>query len=123
MKFTLSATGVAFTFTGYGEGWVEINAETHQNSLVLVPDAPPRPWPVRFEELEAQHFKVLLEYQPELVLFGSGRTFRFPHPRLVSAFGEARVGFEAMDTQAACRTFNVLAGEGRRVLAAILIDS
>jgi uncharacterized protein len=123
MKFTLSAAGVAFTFTGYDDQGVEINAQRHQQSLILLPDRAPEAWPVQFEALEEQHFSALLQHQPELVLFGSGKTFRFPHPRLVRAFGEARVGFEAMDTQAACRTFNVLAGEGRRVLAAILITS
>lgn len=122
MKFTLSAAGVAFSFTGYDNEGVEINAQRHHDSLFVLPDRAPERWPVHFDGLEEQHFSALLEYQPELVLFGSGRVFRFPHPRLVRAFGEARIGFEAMDTQAACRTFNVLAGEGRRVLAAILID-
>ena len=122
MKFNLSAAGVAFTFTGYDNEGVEINAQRHQGSLIVLPDRAPALWPVQFDSLEEQHFSALLEHKPELVLFGSGRVFRFPHPRLVRAYGEARIGFEAMDTQAACRTFNVLAGEGRRVLAAIIID-
>jgi hypothetical protein len=122
MKFNLSAAGVAFTFTGYDDEGVEINAQRHQRSLIVLPDRAPEIWPVQFEGLEEQHFSDLLQHQPELVLFGSGRLFRFPHPRLLRALGEARVGFEAMDTRAACRTFNVLAGEGRRVLAAIIID-
>jgi len=122
MKFNLSAAGVAFTFTGYDDEGVEINAQRHQRSLIVLPDRAPEIWPVQFEGLEEQHFSDLLQHQPELVLFGSGRLFRFPHPRLLRALGEARIGFEAMDTRAACRTFNVLAGEGRRVLAAIIID-
>jgi len=122
MKFTLSAAGVAFTFTGYDKEGVEINAQRHEESLILLPDRAPEPWPVQFASLEEQHFIALMEHTPELIVFGSGKVFRFPHPRLIQALGEARIGFEAMDTQAACRTFNVLAGEGRRVLAAILIE-
>jgi uncharacterized protein len=122
MKFTLSAAGVAYTFTGYDNDGVEINAQRYQQSLIVLPDRAPENWLVQFESLEEEHFSALLQYKPELVLFGSGKRFRFPPPRLVRAFGEARIGFEAMDTQAACRTFNVLAGEGRYVLAAILLD-
>ena len=68
-----------------------------------------------------EDFSALLSWRPELVVFGSGLSFRLPHPRLTRALPEAGIGFEAMDTRAACRTFNVLAAEGRRVLAAILI--
>jgi len=55
------------------------------------------------------------------VLFGSGSALRFPHPHLIRALTEARVGLEAMDTPAACRTFNILAAEGRGVVAALLV--
>jgi len=55
------------------------------------------------------------------VLFGAGSAIRFPHPRLVRALTEARIGVEAMDTPAACRTFNILAAEGRGVVAALLV--
>jgi len=59
--------------------------------------------------------------QPELILFGSGERIRFPHPTCLQNLYARRIGVETMDTQAACRTFNFLAGEGRRVIAALLL--
>ncbi len=122
MKFTLATTGVLHAFSAYGDDWVEINGERHTNSLSLMADRAAIPWTDRFEALQAADFDLLLTERPELVVFGSGRQFRFPHPRLTQALASAHVGLEVMDTRAACRTFNVLAGEGRRVLAAILLD-
>jgi uncharacterized protein len=63
----------------------------------------------------------LLAHRPEIVLLGTGATQRFPHPRLSAPLAAARVGFEVMDTRAACRTYNILLGEGRRVVAAVLL--
>ena len=121
LKFTLSSAGVSHSFTGYGDGWVAINGEAQHASLLLLVEAPPMPWVRDFDALQAEDFSALLSWRPELVVFGSGLSFRLPHPRLTRALPEAGIGFEAMDTRAACRTFNVLAAEGRRVLAAILI--
>ena len=66
-------------------------------------------------------FARLLDYEPEIVLLGTGDVQRFPHPRLLAPLGEAHVGIEAMDTSAACRTFNILVAEGRRVAAALTV--
>ena len=60
--------------------------------------------------------------QPEVALLGTGATIRFPHPRLTRALTDARIGLEVMDTPAACRTFNILAAEGRKVAVAILLS-
>jgi uncharacterized protein len=79
--------------------------------------------PQRFEQLQAAHFDQLLALSPELVIFGSGARQRFAAPALLRGFFERRIGFEAMDTAAACRTFNVLVSEGRSVVAALLIDA
>jgi uncharacterized protein len=76
--------------------------------------------PQRFEDLRADHFTTLLDLRPELVIVGTGSRLRFPSPALWQSLMEAGVGFEAMDTGAACRTFNVLASEGRAVLAALI---
>jgi uncharacterized protein len=65
----------------------------------------------------------LLADRPEVVLLGTGTRQRFPHPRLSASLAAARVGFEVMDTQAACRTYNILVAEGRRALAVLLLDS
>ena len=76
---------------------------------------------IGFEQLQAHHFESLLSYQPEVVIFGSGASLRFPQPALLKALIEKRIGLETMDTAAACRTYNVLASEGRSVLAALLL--
>lgn len=114
-KTTLNAV------TAYGSGWIEINGERHAHSVVLAPEGPVQRWDVEeFAALSAEHFSGLLSLQPELVLFGSGGRQRFPHPRLTAALAHERIGVEVMDTQAACRTYNILAAEGRRVIAALI---
>ena len=74
-----------------------------------------------FDNLGAQHFAPFLELQPELIVFGSGTKLRFPRPEWLAELYAKRIGVETMDTQAACRTYNFLAGEGRRVIAALLV--
>ena len=106
--------------TAYGPGWIEVNGERHQGSLILAPDAL-APWDAAsFDVLSVGHFAQLADYRPEIVLVGTGARHRFPHPRLTEPLARARIGVEFMDTQAACRTYNILMGEGRRVLAALL---
>ena len=107
----------------YGPGWVAVNGQKWHNSLVVSAQGRLETWrPSHFEALQADDFASLLgEQPPELVLFGSGERLRFPPPALLRPLIDARVGIETMDTMAACRTFNILAGEGRRVLAALLL--
>ncbi|MBI3144624.1 MAG: Mth938-like domain-containing protein [Pseudogulbenkiania sp.] len=106
-------------FTGYGDGHVLINQIRHDGNLVVTPDEV-RPWtPASFEELASEHFAMLLDLAPEVVLFGSGARLRFPHPRLTAALTNAGIGVEVMDTQAACRTYNILLAEDRRVIVAL----
>jgi uncharacterized protein len=121
MKFTLSAGGAGNLFSAYGDGWVEVNGVRHATSLLVPVDHAVAPWVIGFEQLDEAAFRSLLDWEPEIVVFGSGGSFRFPHPRLTQSLATARIGLEVMDSHAACRTFNVLAGEGRKVLAAILL--
>jgi uncharacterized protein len=81
------------------------------------------PWaPQRAEDLTADDFEAVLALKPELVIFGSGPKQKFVHPELLRALIERRIGVETMDTPAACRTYNVLATEGRCVVAALLLN-
>jgi uncharacterized protein len=95
------------------------------NASVVVPWAGAvRPWPpASFSELTEAHFDALLQDKPELVIFGSGSRLRFPSAALLRGLIAQRVGFESMDTAAACRTYNVLVSEGRTVVAALLLES
>lgn len=91
-------------------------------SIILSPRSM-RSWsPDRWEAMEVGHFEELLEWDPEVVLLGSGARTRFPTPELLAPLHRHGIGIEVMDTVAACRTFNILAGEGRRVTAALLME-
>jgi len=111
------------TVTAYGPGYIEINAVRHERSLLVMPEGPIEPWPVdRFEDLTPEHFEALLDKGAEVVLLGTGDRLRFPHPRLTAALARRRIGVEAMDLQAACRTYNILMAEGRKVAAVLLLE-
>jgi uncharacterized protein len=110
------------TVTGYGAGWVAINGERFNTSLVFSAAGDRFDWGCdRFEDLQASHFDRIAEIDADLVIFGSGERLRFPNPSLLQALYARRMGVETMDTHAACRTYNFLASEGRRVVAAILL--
>jgi uncharacterized protein len=112
------------TVTAYGPGFVEINQVRHRGNLILVPDQAVAAWSaVSFEALRVEDFDALLELRPEVVLFGTGARQRFPHPRLTHPLTARRIGVEVMDTQAACRTYNILMTEGRRVVAVFLLGN
>jgi uncharacterized protein len=122
MKFQEVRAGSQNMFTGYGEGYVSINTQRYTSPVIVTPNRTVEAWEVRdFAALEAVHFQALLELGPEIVLLGTGERQQFPRPELMRVFLDARVGFEAMDSRAACRTYNILTSEGREVLAAILV--
>jgi uncharacterized protein len=111
------------TINAYGEGWIEVNGEKFSHSLIVssLAGARPVPWAVsRFEELQSTDFDALAISGLELVLLGSGQRLRFPQPAWLQALIEQGIGVETMDTAAACRTYNILASEGRKVMAALL---
>ncbi|HEY0879418.1 MAG TPA: Mth938-like domain-containing protein [Zeimonas sp.] len=109
------------TFTAYGDGWFDVNGERHTGSVLVVPESAVLAWGVAdFDALTQADFERLLALEPELVLLGTGSRQRFPHPGLTAPLASRQIGLEVMDTGAACRTYNILAGEGRRALAALL---
>lgn len=122
MKLHLANTRGLYLVTGCGPDHVLVNGHPWTTSLILLPDQPPQAWPVSgFDDLAEDHFNQLARLTPELVLLGTGARQRFPSPRLHAGLIAARIGLETMDTGAACRTYNILASEGRQVLAALLI--
>jgi uncharacterized protein len=121
LKLHAQVLAGANTITGYGEGFLEVNRQRHAGPLLVGTEGPVRAWQVgRWEDLDEGALAAVLELAPEVLLFGTGGCHRFAAPPLLAALARARVGFEVMDTFAACRTFNVLAAEGRRVVAALL---
>src|SRR5687768_3106878 len=123
MKLHSSSTQQYQTVTGYDDSGVEINAERFNFSLIVMPETPPRAWPVpNFAALSAAHFEQIAADSPDVVILGTGARQRFVHPRLIASLSSRHVGVEAMDSKAACRTYNVLMGEGRKVTLALIID-
>ncbi|MBK8162416.1 MAG: Mth938-like domain-containing protein [Gammaproteobacteria bacterium] len=99
-----------------------LRREVLRRSLVIMADRLIGDWPPqRFEELERAHFDLLAALSPEVVLFGSGARLQRPHPALLSTLTDRGIGVEVMDTGSACRTFNFLMSDRRRVAAALLM--
>ena len=111
------------TINGYGPGWVAVNGEKITNSVIIGSRGQRIDWGCsRFEELAEAHFARLAGLEAELVIFGSGSRIRFPRPSWLAALMARRIGIETMDTGAACRTYNILASEGRNVVLAALVE-
>ncbi len=122
MKFHLTRSGGRNLFTGYGDGYIKVNDQKYERHMIVAPDHALVHWDApSFEDLMPEHFQALLELKPEIVILGTGDRLQFPHPRLTRPLAEAHVGFESMDTRAACRTYNILMDEGRQVVAAIFV--
>jgi uncharacterized protein len=111
----------AQTISGYGPGWVAVGQEKITYNVVLGSHGERLEWAGSFEQLGPEHFEMLAGLQVEVVIFGSGDRIRFPRPAWLAALSARRIGVETMDTPAACRTYNILAQEGRDVAVALLL--
>ncbi|OOG24561.1 hypothetical protein B1C78_08645 [Thioalkalivibrio denitrificans] len=122
MKMTQDFGSGSYLITGYGAGMVRINETRHTTSLIVTPEGVDTGWPPeRFDDLDLACFRSLLEDPPEIVILGTGATLRFPPRDILAAFRSRSIGFEVMDTGAACRTYNIVMAEGRPVAAALLM--
>ncbi len=123
MKFQLDEPQGGNSISRHDGQCVWVNGAEHRASLLVPWRGEVQPWQVkRFEDLSEGHFQQILSLKPELVIFGSGARIRFAKPVLYRGLIDARIGVETMDLAAACRTYNVLASEGRAVLAALLLE-
>lgn len=124
MKLHLDRNTGFHRVTALSEDFIEIDGVRHGQSLVVAPDRLLADWPVaHLDALEARHCAALVELQAEVVLLGSGRRHRFPPPERLAALYAAGIGVEVMTTAAACRTYNILVAEGRRAVAALILES
>ncbi len=111
------------TVSAYGPDYIEINAQRYTQSLLLSPESPVIAWScTRFEDIKIEDFEQIAKLDPAVVIFGSGQRIRFPQAALIAPLIARNIGLETMDLQAACRTYNVLMAEGRKVVAALLIE-
>ncbi len=122
MKLHATSTQQYQTVTGYEEGWVEINAVRFEHSLFVLPEAPPVHWMVsNFDSLRDTDFDPITKFSPDLLILGTGKRQRFAPSRLIAHLIARRIGVECMDNQAACRTYNILMAEGRKVALAVIL--
>ncbi len=124
MKLQSDTHSGANTITGYGERYVEINKTPYSHAVLLSSNGEILEWPVKsFEDLTPAHFTQMAALKPELIIIGTGNHQRFPKPELLKTLIAAKIGFEVMNSQAACRTYNILVGEGRQVLLALIVET
>lgn len=122
MKFTLEPGVPANLIRGYSADEVRIGEHAVRSSCIVTADTLITQWePQTFAELYPRHLEALLALTPELVLLGTGPTQQFPSAEIRALLGSRGVGLEAMHLGAACRTFNVLIQEERRVAAALFL--
>lgn len=120
MKLHLADAKNRQLFTGYGTGYLAISGVRHEGPVLVTPGHPPAAWTVgSFAALAAVDLAALLENRPEIIVLGTGPVQRFPAAAVCRPLTEAGIGLEVMNTPAACRTYNILVSEGRRVLAAM----
>lgn len=122
MRLQLDNADAAYIIRGYDSGRIFVNDEALTRSFVVTPDQLLRDWPPQtIGELRREHFQVVADLGPEIVLFGTGNRLCFPATEITAPLNARNIGVEVMDTAAACRSFSILAAEGRRVAAALLM--
>ena len=123
LKLHADPSNALNTVTAYDDTSIEVNLVRYPHSVLLMPEGPVEHWDItRFNDLTPGHFERVLQHAPEVVIFGSGQSLRFPHPRLTANLVRQRIGVDTMDVKAACRTYNILMAEGRKVAALLLIE-
>lgn len=120
MKLHAAGPATYNTITAYGEDYVQVNSQRYQSSLIVMAERVLEWSPSGFSQLNPEDLEILGTLGPEIVLLGTGPAQRFPHPRLTAPLAAAGIGVEIMDLKAACRTYNILVAEERRVAAALL---
>jgi uncharacterized protein len=122
MKFAQIEQSGANLVDAYDQTRIRINGRDYASGLAVTAEAVITDWgPDRIADLDAGHVEALLALQPQVVIIGTGTRQQFPDPALYFGLLERGIGVEIMDTGAACRTYNILVGEGRRVVAGLLL--
>jgi len=122
MQLTEDQNDSQYQIQAYEPGTITINQQHYKKSLILTPQVLISDWaPQSLSELTDQHLEQILALKPDLILLGTGETFKMPPTRLLAPLYQAGYGAECMDTCAACRSFIALSSEGRKVAAALLI--
>jgi len=122
MKFAEDQNNSKYKITGYESDGVEINGIMHKQSLIIAPMELIDDWqPQNLDSLKVEHFEAFYTMKPEVIILGTGPKQIFPDREILKYLVQNRIGYEIMDTQAACRTFNIIMAEGRTVVAGMFI--
>ena len=122
MKLSLDLPARINVIRAYGPGELRIGEATYRSSVIVTASALIEDWrPARMDDLQPADLEPVVALKPAVLLIGSGPRQQFPDRAVLAALYAARIGFEIMDTGAACRTYNVLVAEGRDVAAALML--
>ena len=124
MELHPGAASALYAITSYDEQGIVINHIRYTHNLIILPDTPPALWPVSsLDELDIHDFRDILATQPDLLIVGTGNSYRFLPQKLLFRLVSEKIGVESMTTLAACRTFNLLLSEGRRIALALFMEN
>lgn len=122
MQLNLDTTNAIYQIRAYEPGRIQVNEHWLTHSIIISPLQLITDWPPQqLSELQPEHFAPIIALKPKIVLLGSGLKICFPPAELLASLYAQQIGVEIMDTAAACRTYTLLAGEGRAVVAGLLI--
>jgi uncharacterized protein len=122
MKLHLNPAGGRNVFNGYGDGFVLVSGVRHETGVLVEPEGEVAGWEVRdIADLDERQVARLAGLRVEILLLGTGKVLRFPPAHVLQPLAQAGIGVEVMDTPAACRTYNFLMAEGRKVAAALML--
>ncbi len=122
MKLSLDDNTAKFLIHEYTAEYIRVKNVQHTRSIIISYNALFPEWaPQSIDQLTETHIIEILKEMPEMILLGTGKKIQFPHPKILQPAYERNVGIEVMDTAAACRTFNMLASDGRKVAAGLII--
>jgi len=122
MKFAQDHINSKYLIEAYESGLIRVGNKEFRHNLLLMPQKLREEWALQsIDDLETEDFSQLIHHEPDVILLGTGEIQKFPHPSLFIPLMKAGIGYEVMPTNAACRTYNILLAEDRRVLAALII--
>ena len=123
MEIQLEKQPTGYHVNSFNDNEIVIGEICYISSLVVAPTHVIPDWPPQHsDEIQMNDFDAILDLQPELVLVGTGNTLRFPDSEIYKRIIRAGLGIDFMDSRAACRTYNILAAEGRHVVAGVIIN-
>ena len=121
MKLSIHDESQGYTISAYAEGTFTVKGQVLNGSQIIYPELPPKAWDAAsIDELKSDHLPDIYSDNVEVIIIGTGKELVFPEEDAMELLYRASVGFEIMDTPAACRTYNILVSEGRNIVAALI---